>query len=171
MAADHDKWKKKLEELIECGERLSRDNQREADLWDNECQRVLEAYNPKEKSNFLNAGELAIAASQAENLDNWWQNIPERIHVLRAVLATLDLPKRKSGVDPLSWTSDPLGRRNPRWERNERRIHWNIVAGFSSWFVPVALRSLWLGSLNLRHRRFATGRSRPIAMTAVAATG
>ena len=75
------------------------------------------------------------------------------------------------GVDPLSWTSDPLGRRNPRWERNERRIHWNIVAGFSSWFVPVALRSLWLGSLNLRHRRFATGRSRPIAMTAVAATG
>ena len=50
----------------------------------------------------------------------------------------------QAGVDPISWTPNPLGRRYPLCRNRDRRIRRPSGARWSSWLAPDGLRKSWL---------------------------
>ena len=58
-----------------------------------------------------------------------------------------------AGVDLISWTPDPLGRRYPLCRNRDRRTRRPSGARGSSWLAPDGLRKSWLVSLNPPPRR------------------
>ena len=78
---------------------------------------------------------------------------------------------KKTGVDPISWTPDPLARRRyPRCRARGRRIRRYSGSRWSSWFGRDGHRASWLGSSSRLLRRYATGSRRLVATPASAVT-
>ena len=75
------------------------------------------------------------------------------------------------GVDPNSWTPDPLGRRYPPCRDQDRRIRRSFGARWLSWCEPDGVRKSCHESLSRRRRRSATGSCKPSVTRGVAGMG
>ena len=77
-------------------------------------------------------------------------------------------PSQEDGVDPVSWTPEPLRWRSPPCRDQDDLIHLNFAARWSSWCMPAALRRSWRVSSSQPRSRSATGLPRLRATPAVA---
>ena len=77
----------------------------------------------------------------------------------------------QTGVDPNSWTPDPLGRRYPPCRDQDRRTRRSSGARWLSWCDPDGVRKSCHESLSRRRRRFATGSCKRTAMRGAAGMG
>ena len=76
-----------------------------------------------------------------------------------------------TGVDPNSWTPDPLGRRYPPWRDQDRRMRRSSGARWLSWCEPDGVRKSCHESSSRRRRRSATGSCKPSVTRGVAGMG
>ena len=80
-------------------------------------------------------------------------------------------PRAGSGVDPNSWTPDPLGRRYPPCRDQDRRTRRSSGARWLSWCEPDGVRKSCHESLSRRRRRSATGSCKASVTRGVAGMG
>ena len=78
---------------------------------------------------------------------------------------------QRTGVDPNSWTPDPLGRRYPPCRDQDRRIRRSSGARWLSWCERDGVRKSCHESLSRARRRSATGSCKRTAMRVVAGMG
>ncbi len=79
--------------------------------------------------------------------------------------------RRRAGVDPVSWTPNPVARRRyPRCRKPDRRTRRRSDSRWSNWFGPAVRPETWLGSSNRRPRPSGPGLLRPTATPARAPT-
>ena len=82
----------------------------------------------------------------------------KRQHLALAAPGEQKQPNRGHlGVDPNSWTPDPLGRRYPPCRDQDRRTRRSSGARWLSWCEPDEVRKSCHESLSRRRRRSATG--------------
>ena len=86
-------------------------------------------------------------------------------------LGRLQLTDIDSGVDPNSWTPDPLGRRYPPCRDQDRRTRRSSGARWLSWCEPDGVRKSCHESSSRRRRRSATGSCKPSVTRGVAGMG
>ena len=79
--------------------------------------------------------------------------------------------KRYLGVDPNSWTPDPLGRRYPPCRDQDRRTRRSSGARWLSWCEPDGVRKSCHESSSRRRRRSATGSCKASVTRGVAGMG
>ena len=78
---------------------------------------------------------------------------------------------RGGGVDPNSWTPDPLGRRYPPCRDQDRRTRRSSGARWLSWCEPDGVRKSCHESSSRRRRRSATGSCKASVTRGVAGMG
>ena len=81
------------------------------------------------------------------------------------------VPKTMLGVDPNSWTPDPLGRRYPPCRDQDRRTRRSSGARWLSWCEPDGVRKSCHESSSRRRRRSATGSCKASVTRGVAGMG
>ena len=84
---------------------------------------------------------------------------------------TEGVAQAETGVDPNSWTPDPLGRRYPPCRDQDRRTRRSSGARWLSWCEPDGVRKSCHESSSRRRRRSATGSCKPSVTRGVAGMG
>ena len=126
------------------------------------------------------AGFLEKIENQYGRSDRVW--IMDRGIPTEATLATMregdapvhylvGTPKGRLGVDPNSWTPDPLGRRYPPCRDQDRRTRRSSGARWLSWCEPDGVRKSCHESSSRRRRRSATGSCKASVTRGVAGMG
>ena len=137
-----------------------------------------QAYNAQaavdaDGSQLVLGSRVSVSASDRNELVADVDAIPAALGAAERVLADNGYAtgREVSGVDPNSWTPDPLGRRYPPCRDQDRRTRRSSGARWLSWCEPDGVRKSCHESLSRRRRRFATGSCKRTAMRGAAGMG